>query len=98
MKLYTSLLKLVNEQFTSLKRFELKFHMNSSYENNANAQESPEWKMGDDALRALLPVHLVNSVSTVTSPFGFWAWLFFSPYNSDVARALNRKCTKEKTR
>jgi hypothetical protein len=38
--------------------------------------------MDDDATRRLFPVHLFNSIATVMSLFGFWVWLFFSPYNS----------------
>jgi hypothetical protein len=55
----------------------------------------PEWDMDDDAVRALFPVHLLNSISTVMSLFGFWVWLFFSPHNSDVARELDRTCTEK---
>ena len=55
----------------------------------------PEWDMDDNSSWNLFPVHLFNSISTVMSLFGFWVWLFFSPYNSDVARALDRTCTKK---
>ena len=55
----------------------------------------PEWDMDDDAEWQLFPVHLFNSIATVMSLFGFWAWLFFSPHNSEVARALDRTCTQK---
>jgi hypothetical protein len=55
----------------------------------------PEWDMDDAADWHLFPVHLFNSIATVMSLFGFWVWLFFSPHNSDVARALDRTCTKK---
>jgi hypothetical protein len=56
----------------------------------------PEWDMDDDATFRLFPVHLFNSIATVMSLFGFWVWLFFSPHNSDIARALDRTCTPKK--
>jgi len=55
----------------------------------------PEWNMDDDATWHIFPAHLFNSISTVMSLFGFWVWLFFSPHNSDVARALDRTCTQK---
>jgi hypothetical protein len=55
----------------------------------------PEFDMDDAANWRLFPAHLFNSMSTVMSLFGFWVWLFFSPHNSDVARALDRTCTKQ---
>ena len=55
----------------------------------------PDWDMDDAADRALFPVHLFNSMSTAMSLFGFWVWMFFSPHNSDVARELDRTCTKK---
>jgi hypothetical protein len=54
----------------------------------------PEWDMDDAADWRLFPVHLFNSIATVMSLFGFWVWLFLSPQNSDVARDLDRTCTK----
>jgi hypothetical protein len=45
---------------------------------------------GDTAGRWLLPVYSFNSISTVVSLFGFGAWLFFSPHDSDVAKDLDR--------
>jgi hypothetical protein len=51
--------------------------------------------MNDVADRVLFPAHFFNSISTVISLFGFWVWLFFSPHNSDVARDLDRTCTKK---
>ena len=56
----------------------------------------PEWDVDDVAQWRLFPVHLFNSIATVMSLFGFWVWLFFSPHNSDVARALDRTCTQKK--
>jgi hypothetical protein len=56
----------------------------------------PEWGMDDDAQWRLFPVHVFNSISTVMSLFGFWVWLFFSPHMADVARDLDRTCTKLK--
>jgi hypothetical protein len=38
----------------------------------------------------LFPKHLLNSLSTATSLFGFGVWLFFSPHQSDVAKDLDR--------
>ena len=55
----------------------------------------PEWDMDDVADWHLFPSHLFNSISTGMSLFGFWVWLFYSPYNSDVARALDRTCAKK---
>jgi hypothetical protein len=69
-----------------------------------SAQYDPEWDMEDSANFDLFPQHLLNSISTVVSLFGFWVWLFFSPHVSDVAqdrslrqqhkRDLDRTCTK----
>jgi len=36
----------------------------------------PEWDMDDNADRALLPIHIFNSISTVMSLFGFCGQLF----------------------
>jgi hypothetical protein len=58
-------------------------------------RHDPEWDMGGFAEERLFPVHLFNSIATVISLFGFWVWLFFSPHNSDVARDLDRTCTKK---
>jgi hypothetical protein len=58
---------------------------------------NPEWdmvSMEGDALLHLFPTHLFNSISTVVSLFGFGVWLFFSPHMADVARDLDRTCTK----
>ena len=54
----------------------------------------PEWDMEETARLVLLPSHFFNSISVVVSLFGFWVWLFFSPHTSDVARDLDRTCTK----
>ena len=54
----------------------------------------PEWDMEDNATFVLFPSHLFNCISTLVSLFGFWVWLFSSPHVSDVARDLDRTCTK----
>jgi hypothetical protein len=54
-----------------------------------------EGRFSEYASRLLFPMHLFNSVSTLSSLFGFWLWLFFSPHNSgrvdsNVAQDLDR--------
>ena len=46
-----------------------------------------------NAARLLLPLHIFNSLSTVTSLFGSGVWLFFSPHQPDVAKDLDRTRT-----
>ena len=55
----------------------------------------PDWDVNteDSAGYHLFPVHLFNSISTATSLFGFWVWLFFSPHKSEQAKHLDRTCT-----
>jgi hypothetical protein len=68
--------------------------MNVTHFDVESEQYDPEWDMEDDATWQLFPAHLFNSISTVVSLFGFMVWLFFSPHMSDVARDLDRTCTK----
>jgi hypothetical protein len=68
---------------------------NVTYFDVESPKHDPEWDMDDSASLHLFPVHLFNSITTVMSLFGFWVWLFFSPHNSDVARALDRTCTQK---
>ena len=68
-------------------------HRNVTYFDVNSPEYNPEWGMDDNAPWDLFPVHLFNSISTVTSLFGFWVWLFFSPHMDDLARDLDRTCT-----
>jgi hypothetical protein len=69
---------------------------NETYFDVESLKYDPEWDMDDNSTWALFPAHLFNSIATVMSLFGFWVWLFFSPHNSEVARALDRTCKLRK--